>query len=153
MIEIRQYTTGDQEAVWELHNLALKGTGAHLGNGVWDADLKVIERVYLEDDGNFIVGVKDGQVLAMGALKKTNRIRAEIKRMRVHPDHQRRGYGELILQHLEADARQRSYKVLHLETTTLQIAAQKLYEKNGYKRSGGRVVGGLQTIIYEKRLD
>jgi ribosomal protein S18 acetylase RimI-like enzyme len=153
MIKIRQYRSGDEHTVWELHNIALKGTGAHLKDGAWDADLKEIEQVYLEDDGNFIVGVREGEIVAMGALKKTDRRRAEIKRMRVHPNHQRQGYGELILQHLEMDARRLGYKILHLETTKLQIAAQKLYEKNGYERSGGRVVGGLVTIIYEKRLE
>ena len=152
MIKIRQYQTDHKEAVWELHNLALEGTGAHLKYGSWDADLKDIKRIYLQDKGNFIVGVSDGAILAMGALKKTDGKRAEIKRMRVHPSYQGCGYGGLVLQHLETDAFRLGYKYLHLETTTLQIAAQKLYEKNGYRRTGGRVVGGLDTLIYEKSI-
>lgn len=152
MIKIRQYRADDEKAVWELHNLALENAGAHLGNGPWDADLKDIPRVYLEDRGEFIVGVSDGEILAMGALKKTDTDRAEIKRMRVHPDFQGRGYGGLILQHLETEARRLGYKTLHLETTTLQVAAQMLYEKFGYERTGGRTVGGFKTIIYQKHL-
>ena len=36
-------------------------------------------------------------LLAMGALKRTGERSAEVKRMRVHPDAQGRGYGRQVL--------------------------------------------------------
>jgi ribosomal protein S18 acetylase RimI-like enzyme len=152
MFEIRRYRQDDADAVWELHNLALEGTGAHLGNSPWDKDLKRIKEVYLDRGGEFLVGVLDGRIVAMGGLKRTNEERAEIKRMRVHPDHQRCGYGTAILEHLESEARRLGYKTLHLETAVVQTAAQKLYGKHGYREVGRTVVGGLDAICYEKRI-
>jgi ribosomal protein S18 acetylase RimI-like enzyme len=153
MFEIRRYRQDDADAVWDLHNLALEGTGAHLGNGPWDKDLKRIKEVYLDRGGEFLVGVLDGRIVAMGGLNRTDEERGEIKRMRVHPDHQRRGLGTAILEHLESGARSFGYKTLHLETAVVQTAAQKLYEKHGYREVGRTVVGGLDTILYEKRID
>ncbi len=152
MMIIRPYEPADAEALWELHNLALQETGAHLGNGPWDDDLKDIPVVYEQNRGRFLVGVLDDRIVAMGAVKRTDPNRAEIKRMRVHPDFQRRGFGAELLDALEVEAKDLGYQVLHLDTTTLQTASQKLYEKHGYRRTGQTQVGGLDTLLYEKEL-
>jgi Acetyltransferase (GNAT) family len=96
-IQIRRYGEGDEEAVWTLHNVALHTVGAHLGNGPWDDDLRSVRTVYLETGGEFLVGELDGEIVAMGALRRVGADVAELKRMRVHPSQQRRGHGELIL--------------------------------------------------------
>ena len=88
----------------------------------------------------------------MGALKRTDPERAEIKRMRVHPDYQGHGYGQLLLTELETRARALGYQILHLDTSILQIPAQKLYEKNGFHEVGRDVYQGLEVILYEKQL-
>ena len=152
MLQIREYQAADQTDVWNLHNLALEGTGAHLGNGPWDDDLKQVETVYLSNGGTFLIGRCKGRVVAMGALKRTSPTRAEIKRMRVHPDHQRRGYGQAILDALLSRAKQLDCQVVHLDTTTLQTAAQRLYEKNGFHETGRKRIDHLTVIFYEKTL-
>lgn len=68
----------------------------------------------------------------MGAVRRTSADKAEIKRLRVHPDMQRRGFGQQILSELEIRAAGLGYRVLHLDTTTNQVAAQALFAKNGY---------------------
>lgn len=60
VLQIRRYRSGDQQAVWELHNLALQQVGAHAGNGPWDGDLHDIERTYIDAGGEFLVGEIDG---------------------------------------------------------------------------------------------
>ncbi len=152
MLNIRRYQTSDSDIVWELHNIALAQTGAHAGNGPWDDDLRHIEQVYLQNGGEFLVGEYEGQVVAMGAVKKTSAERAEIKRMRVAPAFQGCGFGQAILEALELKAQELSYKTLHLDTTVKQPAAQKLYTKNGFQETGRRVVAGMQTIFYERVL-
>ncbi len=152
-MEIRQYQQTDQEAVWALHHFALGETGADLGSGPWDEDLHHIEQVYLKNQGEFLVGECSGRIVAMGALKRTTHERAEIKRMRVHPDFQRRGFGQMILLALEARAVALGYAVLHLDTTTLQVAAQQLYRKNGYQQlETTRVIKGLTLLFFEKSI-
>jgi hypothetical protein len=45
---IRRYRSADHDGVWNLHNLALRETGAHPGKGHWDDDPNRIESVFLE---------------------------------------------------------------------------------------------------------
>ena len=117
LMEVRQYRASDHEAVWELHNVALNEVGAHAGNGPWDDDLHHIEAEYLDAGGEFYVGTIDGRIVAMGALKRLTNTTAEICRMRVHPDFQRRGLGTRILSRLEERARELGFRTLTLETT------------------------------------
>ena len=150
---IRRYQAGDHGAVWELHNLALGNTGALIGNGPWDDDFQHIETVYLTSGGEFLVGELDGRIVVMGALKPAGPERADVKRMRVHPDFQRRGFGQAMLNALEARARKLGFRCLALDTSTLQAAARHLYRKNGYREKGRRKIRHLDVIDYEKDLD
>jgi GNAT superfamily N-acetyltransferase len=152
MFTLRGYETDDQEAIEYLHVYAIQQTGAYLGRGPWDDDVYAIEEMYLKHRGVFLIGECDGLFVAMGALKRTSPERAEIKRMRVHPDYQGRGYGQLMLDELEARARTLGYQTLHLDTSILQIPARKLYEKNGFREVGRDVYQGLEVILYEKQL-
>ncbi len=149
---IRRYREADRRAVWDLHNAALDAVGAHAGNGPWDDDLHDIRGEYLASGGEFLVGELDGRVVAMGALWPSGRGRAEITRMRVHPDFWRRGFGRQILARLEQRARERGYRRLHLQTTTVQTAARLFYEGCGYAEVRRFREGRFDVIEYEKRL-
>ena len=150
MMEVRRYTASDHDAVWDLHNIALNEVGAHAGNGPWDDDLHRIEAEYLDAGGEFYVGVIDGRLVAMGALKRLTDARAEICRMRVHPDHQRRGLGTRILSKLEEGARELGFGTLTLETTAGQTAAIGMYTKAGYVEiARGRKLG-FEVLAFEK---
>jgi GNAT superfamily N-acetyltransferase len=131
----------------------MQQTGAYLGRGPWDDDVYAIEESYLNNQGEFLIGKWDGVFVAMGALRRTTPERAEVKRMRVHPDYQGRGFGQIILIELEARARALGYKTLHLDTGVVQVPAQKLYEKNGYRRVGTDRFGDVDVILYEKELE
>jgi GNAT superfamily N-acetyltransferase len=138
VLTIRRYRPADQQAVWSLHHLGLHQAGAHAGDGPWDDDLRQIESVYLSRGGEFLVGVDEGRLVAMGALRRRSAEVAEIKRMRVHPDVQRRGYGRAILVALERRARELGYARLELDTTTRQQAAIALYQGMGSFRRGAQ---------------
>jgi len=151
-LAIRRYREADHDAVWAVHNLALHQVGAHVGNGPWDDDLHHIGEVYLAAGGEFLVGECGGRLVAMGALRRLSARRAEVARMRVHPDYQRRGFGQAILTRLEARAAELGYAVLSLGTTVQQTAAQRLYEKNGYAETCRTRMHGFDVIRYEKTL-
>jgi GNAT superfamily N-acetyltransferase len=150
----------DHDAVWTLHNLALRAVNAHGGNGPWDDDLHRIEAHYQHNRGAFLVGVIAGRIVAMGALRPMAQAGtspaltavAEIKRMRVHPAWQRRGYGSAILAALEARARELGYERLCLDTTTRQPAAQRFYEHHGYCCTGTSHWGEFELLLYAKEL-
>jgi ribosomal protein S18 acetylase RimI-like enzyme len=151
-LTIRQYKPEDQKTVRALHNAALFAVGAHAGNGPWDDDLHAIEQIYLENGGEFLVGTLDRSIVAMGALRRTSPERAEIKRMRVDPVWQRRGFGEQVLAALEQRAGELGYRTLHLDTTMQNHAAQQLYRKHGWTEVGRGDWRDWQLIYYEKLL-
>ena len=152
-LRVRRYEASDRDDVWLLHRLALEPTGAIPRYADWADDLHHIEDVYLDRGGEFLVGVIDREIVAMGALRRTSEDRAEIRRMRVHPEFQRRGLGERLLEALESRAAELGYVTLHLETTVQQHAAQRLYLKSGYAEVGRGVVDGFEVIRYEKAID
>jgi GNAT superfamily N-acetyltransferase len=152
VLDLRRFEDADAEAVLELHDLALTEAGAHLGSGPWDDDLRSIPSYYLQDGGEFLVGWLEGRLVAMGALRHVTAAAAEIKRMRVHPRFQRRGYGSLVLARLEDHARGVGYSKLRLDTTVMQTAAQALYTREGYTEVGRGQLAGVEVVYFEKRL-
>jgi ribosomal protein S18 acetylase RimI-like enzyme len=151
MITIRRYEEADHEAVWRLHKLALQESGAIVESGPWDDDLHQVEETYIKCGGEFLVGVSDGQIVAMGALAIVDGT-AEVKRMRVHPEHQRHGYGQQILRQLEQRARALGYRTIHLETTAQQHSAQHFYVQNGYTEIKRTQWRHFVVIRYDKEL-
>lgn len=152
MLQLRRFAETDATAVWNLHNLALRQDGGHPGNGRWDVDLRSISSAYLDDGGEFLVGVLDRRVVAIGALRHLTDSAAEITRMRVHPGFQRRGFGRLVLERLEQRAGELGFTKLRLDTTVAQAAAQALYRSAGYREVGRGQNGGFDVIFFEKRL-
>jgi putative acetyltransferase len=73
-------------------------------------------------------------VVAMGALKLLADGTGEVKSMRTHPDHLRRGAGAQILDHIIADARRHGLRRLSLETGSGPSfdPALALYRKRGF---------------------
>lgn len=152
MFKLRSFQRGDAAAVWKLHDVALDDAGVHGGRGPWEEDLRDIAATYLESDGEFLVGLAGIELVAMGGLLRRTTAEAEIKRMRVHPDFQRRGLGRLVLEELEARAQALGYREIRLDTMEEQIAARRLYESAGYREIGQRSKGRFLFIDYSKSL-
>ncbi|MDB5451562.1 MAG: family N-acetyltransferase [Caulobacteraceae bacterium] len=79
--------------------------------------------------------VWDGGVLAgVGALKAHGDGTGELKSMRTHPDHLRKGVAATLLDHIIGEARARGYHRLSLETGVDAPfeAALALYRKRGF---------------------
>ena len=149
-MHIRRYRPSDKRAVRRLHDDALNEVGTHLGAGPWDEDLDDIEGVYLDSGGEFLVGILEGEVVAMGAIRRVSPDAAEVKRMRVRPGLQGRGYGQTLLDALHRRAANLDYTTLHLDTTVQQRAARHLYTKNGYREAGRGKVGPFDCVFYER---
>ncbi|MET9294979.1 GNAT family N-acetyltransferase [Streptomyces sp. NPDC003077] len=120
--------------------VGLDAAGANAGPGPWDADLADVAAHYPPDRGDFVVGSVGGFLVAMGALRPAADGAGEIKRMRVHPRWQGRGFGRLVLAHLERRAVELGYRRLVLDTTEGQHAALALYRRHGYRRIGEATV-------------
>jgi ribosomal protein S18 acetylase RimI-like enzyme len=71
--------------------------------------------------------------------------------MRVSPRLQVRGIAQMLLDRLHRRAAELGCGTLHLDTTVGQIAARRLYEKNGYRKSGRGKVGPFECPYYERK--
>ncbi|WP_405140582.1 GNAT family N-acetyltransferase [Sphaerisporangium sp. NBC_01403] len=151
---LRRYRWSDREAVWELHRTCLAQVGITHGDGVYyEDDIPRINQIYLADRGEFLVGEVDGSgIVAMGGLRRIDDETAEMCRLRVHPDFQRRGFGTLIIDALEAAAVKLGYRRLRGDTTLAQGAALELYRKYGWRELRREGRGGLVVVYGEKQL-
>lgn len=87
-----------------------------------------------ESDVTFFVARKDGELAAVGALKQLDPATGEIKSMRAAGSWRGKGAGAAILAHLIAEARQRGYREVGLETgrSPLFADAHALYVRSGF---------------------
>ncbi|MGX9147596.1 GNAT family N-acetyltransferase [Mesorhizobium sp. 128a] len=151
-VVFRRFESGDADDVWHLHRSATKHVGVRGPGGVWEDDLRNVGEVYIESGGDFVVVRIGTQLAAMGGLKRVDDDVAELKRMRVAPVFQRRGLGRRILGELESRAVALGFKWIVLDTTTIQVGAQRFYETAGYIRLREGMLHGYAVIFYQKRL-
>ncbi|GCF13752.1 hypothetical protein Harman_16870 [Haloarcula mannanilytica] len=156
-LTLRRYCPADADAVWDLHERALRDAGGYdEAFAHRDADLRTIQREYLDAGGEFLVGHCDGALVAMGAFQphEDDSDAIVVRRMRVDPAHQRRGYGTRVLNELEARARKRGFDRAELDTGTAQTAAMAFYEQHGYECVGEEYIepADMTLVFYEKNL-
>ena len=150
-MNIRRYQDCDAKAVKVLHKVAMQHVGAYLP-GPWDTDMDSISETYLNEPGEFLVGLVNNEIVAMGALRPISITIGEIKRIRVHPNYQRQGFGQKILEQLESAARSLGYNQLELDTLEDQISAVQFFQKNGYQLKGTRQFKGHEQLLLTKKL-
>lgn len=168
--EFRGYEPSDHDAVHALHERGLRAAGtwtdpAELPDRV-EADLEDIEDAYLDSGGEFLVceGAGDGGpgLLAMGGFRplpaetfhdRPDGRTAELKRMRVDPDHHREGVGSALLRELERSAEAAGFEYLVLDTGVEMDGARAFYERYGYAHRGDVTVPHGETLaLYLKPL-
>jgi len=76
----------------------------------------------------------DGAILGIAALRQLDAGTGEVKSMRTHPEHLRRGVAARLLDHIVAEARRRGLQRLCLETGSGAAfdPASALYRKRGF---------------------
>jgi putative acetyltransferase len=77
----------------------------------------------------------DASLMGCGALKQHDSKLGEVKSMRTHADHLRKGAGAAMLEHIIATARERRLLRLSLETGSGEAfdAAHRLYLRYGFE--------------------
>ena len=77
---------------------------------------------------------EDGLLLGCGALKQLDNSAGEIKSMRTTPAARGRGIAALLLTRILADAQERGFEQLYLETGSEEFfaPARRLYDRHGF---------------------
>ncbi len=77
----------------------------------------------------------NAELAGCGALKQLSATHGEIKSMRTHADHLRKGVGAMMLTHIISEARERGYRRLSLETGSTNdfVPAMAMYEAHGFE--------------------
>ena len=88
----------------------------------------------------------------MGALRHRTKDRAEVRRMRVHPEYWRCGYGKAVFSAPEYRVTELGYAVLQLDATVNQKAARCLQEKYELREARCDQIHGFACVFYEKSL-
>jgi len=149
---IRRYQAEDNKEVKDLHYAGLAQFGAEK-DPYHDSDLDDIEGIYINNNGDFLVGTEGNEIVAMGAVKKNTATRGEIKRIRVRREYQKRGYGQTILSRLVELAVELGYTELCLDATDNNAAAQCLFGKCGFEETHRGKIGIYNLIFYRKKLN
>lgn len=154
-LTIRQYKPPDAERVWAIHERALQASPLEfVEDAPADEDLTNISEQYLSEWGEFLVGLVDGEIVAIGGFQPRGSETAEIQRMRVHPEYQRQGFGERLLGMLEYRAKERGFNQVVLDTNEHLGAAQCLYQNHGYEETHREIhqPTGEEFVYYQKDL-
>jgi putative acetyltransferase len=107
----------------------------------------------LQEPGLTLWTAWDGdEILGMGALKQIDPRWGEVKSMRTHPRHLRRGVAAALLEHIILEARVRTYRRLGLETGSGPAfePALALYRRRGFVN--GDAFGGYVRTDFNQFL-
>jgi GNAT superfamily N-acetyltransferase len=148
-----RYQPKYREPMLALHRSALTGFNLGMTQQEDEVDLRAIEQVYLSSGGEFLVGLLDGRLVAMGGFKRLSDTLAELRRMRIERELQGRGYGTQLLQELERRASQAGIRTFCLQAAQQRPLTLEFYRKHGYQETGRGFYGQVEMVRFSKSLD
>lgn len=98
-------------------------------------------------DRCFWVAEEGGTVAGIVAAVPAGRGELELKRMSVSREHRGHGLARALCREVLAFARARGYSAVVLSTSMVQVAAQRLYEGQGFRKVGSSYPSLLGTLL------
>lgn len=152
-LRIRAYGPRDLDDVWRLHREGvIATTPQYLDVHGYETDLDSVEATYLDGGAFWVVEADDGALIGMTAVQRIDDTTARLRRMRVTPEWRGRGVGQALADTAVDFCRERGYTKLILDTTEQQVEGQRLYERNGFVKTGDRMLGTFRVFDYERLL-
>jgi GNAT superfamily N-acetyltransferase len=158
-VQVRPFRREDQDAVLSLQDEFIEEFFPEFLEDPrlheWNSDVYDIYSSYMESDGIFWVVEKGVEVMGMGGIKiiKGDPV---ISRVRVRKTERGKGWGTLLLRHMEEYCFKEGYKKILVDTENHMVAAVKLYEGHNYRRirESIEIIDGkiYTTYFYEKYL-
>ena len=159
-VSFRAAKDADVSAVAALYDSVKGGEGC-----VWDENYPCIEEAQADLElGNLYVLEKGGEVIgaisvensvaevdALGCFTVTENTR-EFARVAISPDQRGHGYAAVMVRELVDVFKKDGCKAVHILAASINIAAQKTYERIGFVRRGECDMYGSHYFAYELTL-
>jgi len=153
-LRIRAYERRDDDDVWRLHREGVLETTPQYIDEVaaYEEDLRTIDETYLSGGAFWVVDDEGGTPIGMAAVQRIDDATARLRRMRVTAAWRGRGVGQALVDAAVDFCVERAYTKLILDTTEQQRDGQRLYERNGFVKTGERTLGSFRVFDYERRI-
>jgi [ribosomal protein S18]-alanine N-acetyltransferase len=140
--ELAQIQTVDQEALYQCHHQAYMAGQAQYYFQMDEAERRDdFQRIYapnIREHPASLVLTRHGTVLGYCLLFAEGEF-SELMSLAVHPDHQRRGYGRLLMHACLKRAGEEGLEAMHLIVDVKNESATALYRQCGFKDAGGNM--------------
>lgn len=148
-VAIRRATIKDAEQISALTDAAYAQWAALIGH----APLQMTAN-YVDAIATHVVDVLDDDGVMYGVLELVSEdAYALIENIAVHPDHQGRGLGRILLKHAESTAQTLGYSEIQLFTNALFTSSLRFYEAHGYLvLEESTIIPGSITVHLHKML-
>jgi len=142
-ITCRSAQNSDSEVIKNILKEAFEEYEINLPAGYSFSDIENLEEEYLNSSGEFMVLIKEQNIIGFFALLPSPNNQVELKRLYLTANERGRGLGKYLLNLAIITAKQSGYDRMHLETTSKFVEAVGLYRKFGFiKNAGAKLAPG-----------
>ena len=103
-------------------------------NAYVDYTAAIVSRIQPEEGGLYFLRSEEGEIAAMGGLRRLPDGAAEIVRIYTRPPFRGHGCGSRMVNHLVAQASTLGYSVIKLDTGIFMSSAHRIHEAAGFVR-------------------
>lgn len=134
-ITCRKAKHNDSEAIKTILEKTFGEYKINLPAGYSFSDVENLEEEYLHAGGEFIVLIKEKNIIGFFALLPSADNQAELKRLYLTAAERGKGLGKYLLNLALKTARDAGYDRIHLETTSKFVQAVGLYRQAGFTKN------------------
>jgi GNAT superfamily N-acetyltransferase len=139
----RRAQNSDSEAIKKILKETFAEYEINLPANYSFSDIENLEDDYLNSTGEFIVLIREQDIIGFFALLPSDNNQIELKRLYLVAGERGQGLGKYLLNLALRIAKKSDYNRIHLETTSRFIEAVALYRKFGFiKNPGARLTPG-----------
>ena len=142
-ITYRRARNSDSQVIINILEKTFEEYGLDLPENYSVADIKNLEEIYLHSNGEFIVLLRNQNIIGFFALLPSNKNRTELKRLYLTAKERGKGFGKYLLKLALEMAKESGFSRIYLETTSKFEEAIGLYRKFGFiTNTGGKLSPG-----------
>jgi ribosomal protein S18 acetylase RimI-like enzyme len=147
-VRVRSFCAADLPACRRLFVDGL--VGGRIAEGDAGNDISDIETAYMRDDGShfWVAETPAGEVVGMIGVRRHRQGVGEIRRLRVHVDHRRRGVGSALMEAALTFCHQKDYLKVTLDTFMEREPAIRLFEKFRFHPGRTKKVADKELVYF-----